>query len=213
MNVAVRRPDAITVDQFLARIDRCPPNERWQLIGGEIVRMMTGGTWRHARIAAVVQAALQAAVGPRGCYAIPDMLVRNPQIDDTAVAPDILVECGPSAGTERTVEEPVVVVEILSPSTMSFDRGAKLAFYQSLPSVTHVVLIYQDEMRVETWSRPPVEAPPERGDEQGAADDAEEMSWAYRVADRPDDSMDLPTIGFAMPLAAVYGGVNIADFA
>lgn len=216
MKVVVRKPDALTVDHFLARIDRCPPSEHWQLVDGKIVRRAVGGTLRHATIIANVMTSMHGAVRPRGGFVLHDMLVRNPEMDDTAVAPDVLVEFASAAGSERTVEEPVVVVEVLDPATMALDRGVKVAFYQTLPSIIHIVLIYQDEIRVETWSRPLGAAlTTKAADEAGpdVADDAAGPSWDYRVLRRLDQTLALPAIAFSLPLAAVYDGLGLSGVA
>jgi len=81
------------------------------------------------------------------------MLVRKPDQDDMATAPDVVVRCGPPLGSLRFIEDPVVVVEVLSPSTMDEDRGSKLMFYKSLPTLRHVALVYQDEWRIEAWDQ------------------------------------------------------------
>jgi len=204
MTVALRRPEPITVEAFLVLLERCPEGERWQLVEGEVVRMMAGGTRRHAAISANLTAALLPRARKRGCHVLPDMLVRRHDVEDTAVAPDVLVTCGAGPGTARFVDDPVVVVEVLSPSTMVIDRGAKLAFYETLPSLAHIVLVYQDEMRVETWSRAPA-----ADDEDGDAP----PRWSYEVASRPGDRLVLAALDFAMPLAEVYDGVDFGGAA
>lgn len=200
MTVALRRPEPITVEAFLALLERCPEGERWQLVEGEVVRMMAGVSVNHATVATNIGTALQAKVRGRGCRAFfSDLLVRHPEEDGTIVAPGILVRCGPTKGAARFVDDPVVVVEVLSPSTMVIDRGAKLAFYETLPSLAHIVLVYQDEMRVETWSRAP------------SADDEDDETpprWAYEVGAQPGDRLALAALDFAMPLAEVYDGVD-----
>ncbi|GJE01739.1 Uma2 family endonuclease [Methylobacterium isbiliense] len=66
--------------------------------------------------------------------------------------PDIVVRCGPRQN-QTYVTDPLVVVEVLSPSTMDHDRGGKLKFYKSLPTLRHIALVYQDQMRVEHYER------------------------------------------------------------
>ncbi len=66
--------------------------------------------------------------------------------------PDLLVRRGPLARRDF-VTDPLVVVEVLSPSTMDVDRGDKLRFYKRLPTLAHVALVYQDQMRVEHYRR------------------------------------------------------------
>lgn len=208
MTVALRRPEPITVEDFLALLDRCPEGERWQLVEGEVVRLKAGVSVDHAAISANLTAALLPPARKRGCQVLPGMLVRNHDVDDTAVAPDVLVTCGAGPGTARFVDDPVVVVEVLSPSTMVIDRGAKLAFYETLPSLAHIVLVYQDEMRVETWSRAPAAEDEDDGDEDAAL-----PRWRYEVTARPDDRLVLAALDFAMPLAEVYDGVDFGGAA
>lgn len=209
MTVALRRPEPITVEAFLALLDRCPEGERWQFVEGEVVRFMAGVCVDHATVATNIGTALQAKVRGRGCRAFfLDLLVRHPEEDGTIVAPGILVRCGPTKGAARFVDDPVVVVEVLSPSTMVIDRGAKLAFYETLPSLAHIVLVYQDEMRVETWSRAPAAEDEDDGDEDAAL-----PRWRYEVTARPDDRLVLAALDFAMPLAEVYDGVDFGGAA
>jgi Uma2 family endonuclease len=66
--------------------------------------------------------------------------------------PDIVVRSGPPSNN-TFITDPVVVVEVLSPSTMDRDRGRKLQFYKELPTRQHIVLGYADEMRVEHYFR------------------------------------------------------------
>ena len=62
--------------------------------------------------------------------------------------PDIVVACG-SWSPERTfTTDPTVVVDVLSPSTMDYDRGAKPEFYKTLTSLQDIVIVYQDEIRL-----------------------------------------------------------------
>jgi Uma2 family endonuclease len=195
MNAPALKIEPITIDAFLVLLDRCPKTERWELIDGFVVRMMTGGTEDHALVWSNFDGALRAAAAKRGCRTLIDMLVRHPNGDDTTVAPDVLVRCGPPRGKDRTVDDPLIVVEVLSPSTMAYDRSTKFAFYQSIPTVAHIVLAYQDERRVEVFSR-------------GAATEAG-FEWNYAVLTAPNDVVALPALDFAMTVADVYDGVTL----
>ena len=66
--------------------------------------------------------------------------------------PDIVVRSGPPSNN-TFITDPVVVVEVLSPSTMDRDRGRKLQFYKEPPTMQHIVLAYADQMRVEHYFR------------------------------------------------------------
>ncbi len=130
----------MTVDEYLAWAVGRPG--RYELFGGEVYTMAPE-TSGHAETKAAVHSALQAAIRRRNlpCHVLPDgMTVR---IDsETAYEPDALVYCGqklpPSA---NEVPEPVILVEILSPSTRRIDVTLKLADYFRLPSVMHYLII------------------------------------------------------------------------
>jgi Uma2 family endonuclease len=99
---------------------------------------------------AAVHAALLAAIRARGlaCYALPDgMTVR---IDDvTAYEPDAVVYCGAKlAPSAIEVPEPVIVVEVLSPSTRHIDLSAKLGDYFRQPSIAHSLIVDPERPRL-----------------------------------------------------------------
>jgi Uma2 family endonuclease len=137
----------LTVDEYLAWAEQQPG--RFELLDGAVVAMSPEGAG-HAERKAAVHAALLAAIRSRGLasYALPDgMTVR---IDDTtAYEPDALVYCGkkllPSA---VEVPNPVVVVEVLSPSTRHIDLSAKLADYFRLPSIAHYLIVDPEKPRI-----------------------------------------------------------------
>jgi Uma2 family endonuclease len=147
----------LTVDEYLAWAEQQPG--RFELLDGAVVAMSPEGAG-HAERKAAVHAALLAAIRSRGLasYALPDgMTVR---IDDaTAYEPDALVYCGkkllPSA---VEVQNPVVVVEVLSPSTRHIDLSgnvrrhidlsAKLADYFRLPSIAHYLIVDPEKPRI-----------------------------------------------------------------
>ncbi len=143
----------LTVDDFLAFLDRKPSGEKWQLLDGIPVAMI-GGTRRHSLITGNIYMALRPMARRRGCEAhVSDMLVTSPSDDHFAGAPDVFVRCGPASATTRKVYDAVLVIEVLSPSTMAEDRGYKFKLYTSIPSLQQILFVYQDEPRVESWVR------------------------------------------------------------
>lgn len=79
--------------------------------------------------------------------------------EDTAYEPDVTVQCGIAVDlTKMTADAPVIVVEVLSPSSIGVDTGAKLSGYLALPSLRHVLIVDPDR-RIVTHHRP--DAPPE----------------------------------------------------
>jgi Uma2 family endonuclease len=134
----------MNVDEFLAWAEAQPG--RHELFRGSVYAM-TPERAVHAEVKFAVQTALAEAIRGRKipCRVLPDgMTVR---IDDsTAHEPDALVYCGPRlAPSAIEVPNPVIVVEVLSPSTRHIDAQIKLAGYFRLPSVMHYLVIDPDK--------------------------------------------------------------------
>lgn len=138
---------AFTADEFIAwALDQ--PSGRFELSNGRIVAMAPERA-SHAMAKGNLYVALRQSLLARGpgCQVFPDgMSVRVD--DDTVYEPDALVRCGPPLpGDAVEATDPVVVVEVVSPSSRGIDRGAKLAGYFSIRSVRHY-LIVDTEKRV-----------------------------------------------------------------
>ena len=99
--------------------------------------------WVHARLKARVWRAFDRELTAAGlpCEATPDGMTVEID-DDTDYEPDALINCGPPIPDDATAApNPVVIVEVLSPSTASVDAGGKLADYFRLASVQHYLLV------------------------------------------------------------------------
>jgi Uma2 family endonuclease len=130
----------MTVDEFLSWAKDNPG--RYELFKGEAHAMSPEGVG-HAERKGAVYTALLAAVGARRlpCHVLPDGA--TVRIDDmTAYEPDALVYCGEKLPpTALEVPNPVIVVEVLSPSTRRVDVSLKLVGYFRLPSVAHYLIV------------------------------------------------------------------------
>ena len=130
----------MTVDEFLAAAEE--RDGRWELENG-VAYAMAPERLAHSDGKFAAVAALRAAIGraKRPCRAVLD----GPAVRisaRTAYQPDALVYCGPRLPPEtREIPEPVIIVEVSSPSTRARDEGAKLIAYFSLPSVAHYLLL------------------------------------------------------------------------
>lgn len=138
MNVLTK--SRMTVDQYLAWAQDQPG--RYELIRGEVCAM-SPETAGHADVKAAIYVAMRNGIHTRHlpCHVLPDgMTVR---IDEsTAYEPDALVYGGeklPPSAIE--VPNPLIVVEVLSPSSRQFDVAVKLAGYFRLPSVAHYLIV------------------------------------------------------------------------
>lgn len=134
----------MTVDEYLAWAENQPG--RYELYGG-VVYAMTPERAVHAKVKFAVQTALASGIRGAGvrCHMLPDgMTVR---VDEhTAHEPDALVYCGEEVSNSSVeVPNPVIVVEVLSPSTRYIDASAKLAGYFSRPSVQHYLIVDPDK--------------------------------------------------------------------
>ena len=131
---------SMSVDEFLAWAEGQPG--RYELVNGRVFAM-TPERLRHAETKFAVQAALARAIASAGlsCFMVPDGL--TVRIDRTnAFEPDALVYCGERrSGDTVDVPDPVIVVEVLSPSTRSHDTVGKLAGYFTLPSLRHYLIV------------------------------------------------------------------------
>lgn len=189
MSQAVAKHPRLSVDEFVEMIRPFPDEERWELLEGEAV-LMAPQSERHQRVVMNLLRRLDRLADARGCHALPGLGLLNDEVDDYAPIPDVVVRCGPpvDGGYAR---DPVLIAEVLSPSTMSNDRGRKLDFYRTIPSLRTILIVYQSEVRIEAWQR--------EGDE-----------WRWLVLKEAGASLALPELGGDLSLAEVYDGIDPA---
>lgn len=146
------------VPVMLSRIEyrrwaEAQPRGRYERVAGEVVAMAPERA-AHVRVKAQAWLALRQAIRAAGlpCEALADGITVEVG-DDTDYEPDAVVNCGERiAGDVVAASNPVIVVEVLSPSTPSIDTGAKLADYFKLPSIRHY-LIFRADRRAVTHHR------------------------------------------------------------
>jgi Uma2 family endonuclease len=112
---------------------------RYERVDGTIVDMAPE-RGAHLRVKGAIYKALDRAVIDAGvhCQALPDGATT-----DSDYEPDALVNCGdPMADDAIAAPNPVIIVEVLSPSMTSTDTGGKLADYSSVPSVVHYLIVH-----------------------------------------------------------------------
>jgi Uma2 family endonuclease len=177
-------------DQFFAWQEK---QERlYELVDGLPVlplKMMTGASQGHDRAVVNIIAALHRQLRSGPC---------RPTTDDLAVRipagnirrPDVTVECGQAGHRDMTVRDPRVVIEVLSPSTMSFDRFKKVVEYQTVPTITHILLVDTELPRIDVLAR------------------AGSVTWTSTRHEGLDAKIDLPTINASLELAEVFEGMD-----
>jgi Uma2 family endonuclease len=124
-------------------------------IAGRIYAM-SGGSPEHSALAANIIRILGNQLDGKPCRVYTSDLRVRVTATGLATHPDVTVVCG---GLEYDAEDPmaatnpVVVVEVLSPSTGSYDREEKFAHFRRVPTLRAYVLVSQQERRVEVFTR------------------------------------------------------------
>ncbi len=187
MALAVRRDPGMGVAEYQVWVADRPDEERWELIDGEPV-LMSPPSERHQLIVANLIRHLAPVGRERHCRAIPGIAALSDTMDTFAPIPDVMVRCGPML-KDGYARDPVLVAEVLSPSTMSCDRGRKTDFYRSIASLQVFLIVYGDEPRVEAWRR--------------GADGA----WTKQAVSF-GETIDLPELGGRLAVADIYDDID-----
>ena len=138
-----------TVEEFLAWDDGT--DRRDELVDGQVVAMAPPSE-AHAAIVINLGAELRSRLKPP-CRVLGGAGVRLTDRDGTCYQADLAVTCSPPERARPHVEDPVLIVEVLSPSTEVHDRGRKVEDYSRLPSVNEILLVSSEERRVRSWRR------------------------------------------------------------
>ena len=129
----------LTVEEFLEI--EFPPDTKAELDNG-VIRMMAGGTLRHAEVQANIMRYMGNALKGSGCKPFgSDLGVRT---NDLALRyPDITVVCGNQSSDDesKAIGDPRAVIEVLSSSTRAVDLGTKLIEYRAIASVTTILFV------------------------------------------------------------------------
>jgi len=185
MNVALRKP--MTQDEFFVWAEG--QEERYEFDGFQPVAM-TGGTNNHGLIAGNLYFQLKLRL--RGGPCVP-MLPEGggvATIGSKVRYPEAVVTCSQVPGDERLIPDPVIVFEVVSPSSVRTDQVIKLLEYQAVLSIKRYVLIEQRETLVTVHSR----------------QHDEPWNTAALVG---GDIISLPEIGIEIPVADIYDGVVV----
>ena len=124
---------------------------KYEYINGEVFAM-TGGTLPHSSIALNLASALKSHVRGKGCKVfIADAKVGVSE-NGPFHYPDVMVSCDErDRNARKVIYHPCLIVEVLSPSTESFDRGRKFQQYRRISTLREYVLISAEEIMVECF--------------------------------------------------------------
>jgi Uma2 family endonuclease len=180
----------VSAEEYLA-LDRAA-EFRSEFLDGEIIAM-SGGSVRHARLGGSIYAQLYNALQGSDC---------EPFNSDFRVGvssrmyfyPDVIVVCGkPALADERQdiLLNPTVIVEVLSPSTEHYDRGVKFQCYRGIESLRDYILVAQDQIRIEQYTR------------------GEANTWTLRDYHDIGETLLIESVRVSLPLARIYERIEL----
>lgn len=175
----------MTVAEFLAWDDGT--GRRYELIDGRPVAMAPVAP-SHSIIVVNLSHELKSRL-KAPCYAGSEAGVERPGRNDTFYEADVVVSCTPVAPGMAAIPAPVVVIEVLSPSTIEHDRGRKTYDYRRIASVQEIVLVASEQRHIVTWRR------------RGAKWEVEDLIG--------DAALELEVVGITLPMAAIYADSGI----
>lgn len=174
-----------TYDEY-RRFER-DSNVKHEYLDGQILAM-AGGSPEHATLAAalITELGRQLASGP--CHMFTSDLRIRVVATGLATYPDVTVICGDlerDPDDRNNAVNPTLLIEVSSPSTEHYDRGAKAEHYRRIPSLREYVIVSQKERRIEVWR-------PDQGD-----------GWHVEIAKR-GGRLELGAIGVVLDVDVVY---------
>ena len=187
--MAAEPPGLLSCEDYLALERR--GEGKHEYVAGEFVAMVSA-SFRHNLIQTRVVSNLYGQLRGRPCEVTPSGLRVAVGALGIYTYPDVTVVCGEPRfedAEQDTLLNPTLIVEILSPSTESYDRGKKFQRYRLLPAFQEYLLIAQDLPFVEHYVR--------------QADNR----WVFSAFERLGDVVALDAIGGTLALADVYAGI------
>jgi Uma2 family endonuclease len=115
------------------------------------------------------------------------------QIPNGIRYPDVMVERAGGAGKDLATSTPLLIAEILSPSTMADDFGPKAREYLSLATLKHYIILSQDEARIWVWSR-----------------DAKDVWIGPEIFAGMDEIVQLNGFGMSLNMQSLYSGIAVS---
>ena len=202
MIVPARKPiQFITPEAYLAA-ERVAEHKS-EYYAGEVVAMAGsnagevfargGGTYRHSRLKMRLAHLLEGKLSGKRCRPTDaDMRVKIPPLG-LYTYPDASVVCGKpefEGDGQDSLLNPTVIFEVLSDSTERYDRGKKFWFYRHIETFTDYVLVNQDDIAVEHYTRQP------------------NGGWLMVEAEGLESVLRLPVLDCDLPLAELYRDID-----
>ncbi len=189
--MAVETPVRLTVEEYLAWEET--NFEKHEYIDGE-VRCMAGAKGTHNRIMVNIAVSVGRQLDDSECFLLSSEM-RVKAAETRYVYPDLSAVCGEeeyARDNEMELVNPILVIEVTSPSTIDIDRGEKMGLYFEIPSIQAYLIIDQHRVCAELSIR-------------------SESGWRTTLFETLDDVLPLDVLHCKLPLAQVYRGVNFDE--
>lgn len=179
-----------TIEQYL-QLERAS-EQKHEYYDGEIFAL-AGSSENHNLIAAHILGILYEQAWKRSCKVYPsDMRVKIAKTK-LYTYPDISIVCGTALFDDDvtdTLLNPMVIFEILSPSTEQYDRGKKFEQYRTITTLQGYILVSQDKHLVEQYTR------------------QSDTMWLLTIHDTSESQVELRSVGCTLVLADIYEGIT-----
>lgn len=167
---------------------------RYEYFGGEIFAM-AGGTTIHNEIVQNISTAMRHHFRPKGCKVFAENVKLEAIKDIYYPYPDVIVTCDELDLKEiKVVKSPVILVEVLSTSSIFYDKNVKLKKYQNIASLIYYLLVSQYERSVELYSRT-----------------AEKDIWTYQLFEDPSDIITFEKLGYSLTFQSIYDSIEFVE--
>lgn len=187
--LAAARSMPTKLDAFLVWENNQP--ERYELVGG-VVRRLDGVAEGENRIAGNIIAFLRPLLRGTACSVHSSNLKVICHHAQASMYPDVFVRCGERDGSRTPIDDAVLVVEVISPSTAHFDLTRKRYAYESIPSLRRIVFVSTSEARLDIRVR------------------GEDGIWRDEVVEGLEASLSLPDLGLTVPMSEIYAESEVA---
>ena len=183
--------DYMSLDDFEELLADKPRDEKWELIGGRVVKMMTDARWEHHFIIQNLNLRISSGLLAKGspCRVFTETFRLIETARSSSVLPDLIVRCGPMVPGAMSLNDPTVLVEVLSDGSVGRDRIEKWRLYQKLPSLQHYVLVERDKPVIEVFDR------------------AGEAWFTESMIEGLEATLTLSALDISIPLAEIYRDV------
>lgn len=191
VNPHKQEPLRMTEAEYLAFQEKS--DIRYEFVSGKVYAM-AGADWKHVMITQSTSVALYNQLAGKSCFvATSDLRLKVTSKKVSYRYPDLMVICGSPRfvdGRQDTINNPIVIIEVLLPSTALEDRNAKLEEYTSIESVQEYLLISQDDIKIERFKR------------------HQAGEWLYTSVTGLEAQLEINSIDCVLTLASVYEKVN-----